>query len=95
MLSQPGSTLVFYHYDISATDLLSNKRNRNFSYPRQICMYLCREYTHISLDEIGLKMGNRDHSTIMHGIKKITDDLEKGDDTLKESLILLGKKIGS
>ena len=58
-------------------------------------MYLCREYTHISLDEIGLKMGNRDHSTIMHGIKKITDDLEKGDDTLKESLILLGKKIGS
>ncbi len=87
--------VVADHYDISATDLLSNKRNRNFSYPRQICMYLCREYTHISLDEIGLKMGNRDHSTIMHGIKKITDDLEKGDDTLKESLILLGKKIGS
>lgn len=87
--------IVADHYNISASDLLSSKRSRNISYPRQICMYLCREYTHISLDEIGAKMGRRDHSTIMHGIKKITEDLEKDDDTLKEALILLSKKIGS
>lgn len=86
--------IVADHYNISPADLLSNKRNRNISYPRQICMYLCREYTHISLDEIGIKMGRRDHSTIMHGIKKITDDLEKEDVALQEALILLGKKIG-
>lgn len=87
--------IVADHYNISAADILSGKRSRNISYPRQICMYLCREYTSISLDEIGGKMGKRDHTTILHGIKKITEDLEQGDAVLKEAIDLLGKKIGS
>lgn len=87
--------IVADHYNISFSDLLSSKRSRNISYPRQICMYLCREYTTLSLDEIGVKMGNRDHTTILHGIKKITEDLQHNDTELKESLNLLGKKIGS
>lgn len=87
--------IVADHYNISSSDILSSKRSRNISYPRQICMYLCREYTSVSLDEIGSKMGKRDHTTILHGIKKITEDLEHGDTVLKESIDLLGKKIGS
>lgn len=87
--------IVADHYNISTSDLLSGKRSRNISYPRQICMYLCRKYTGISLDDIGNKMGKRDHTTILHGINKITEDLEKGDMALKEALDLLGKKIGS
>jgi chromosomal replication initiator protein len=58
-------------------------------------MYLCREYTSVSLDDIGKKMGKRDHSTIMHGINKIKDDLEHGDAALKEAIDLLGKKINA
>lgn len=87
--------IVADHYNISAADILSGKRRRNISYPRQICMYLCREYTSVSLDEIGKQMGRRDHTTVLHGIKKITDDLENNDEELKETLGLLVKKIGS
>ncbi len=87
--------IVADHYNISSSDILSGKRSRNISYPRQICMYLCREYTDISLDDIGKKMGKRDHSTIMHGINKIRDDLKNEDAVLKEALSLLGKKINA
>lgn len=87
--------IVAEHYNISTADILSGKRSRNISYPRQISMYLCRRYTSLSLDEIGERMGKRDHSTIMHGINKIKKDLESDNAALKESLALLGKKINA
>jgi len=85
--------IVADHYSITTADILSGKRSRNIAYPRQITMYLCRKYTTLSLDEIGELMGNRDHSTIMHGISKIKSDLNKNDEALMEALVLLDKKI--
>ena len=55
-------------------------------------MYLCRELTDISLKEIGSKLGNRDHSTILHGCNKIADDLQE-DVNLQGTIDVLKKKI--
>jgi chromosomal replication initiator protein len=84
--------IVAEHYNISTDDLLSTKKSRNIAYPRQVCMYLCRDLKDISLKDIGARMGNRDHTTVLHGINKIEADLEK-DTALKNTIEVLKKKI--
>lgn len=84
--------IVAEHFGISASDILSSKKSRNIAHPRQICMYLCREFTDVSLKDIGAKLGKRDHSTILHGCNKITDDL-KTDTSLQNVIDVLKKKI--
>jgi chromosomal replication initiator protein len=59
-------------FSLSMTDLKGDKRSRNISYPRQVAMYLCRELTDASLPGIGKKFGGRDHTTVMHGVNKIS-----------------------
>lgn len=83
---------VAEHFNISSTDIVSTKKSRNIAYPRQICMYLCRDLTTISLKEIGTGLGNRDHTTIMHGFNKITADLQT-DSSLQNTVEVLKKKI--
>ena len=83
---------VAEHFGITAADILSSKKSRNIAHPRQICMYLCRELTNISLKDIGQKLGKRDHSTILHGCNKIADDL-KTDTSLQSVVDVLKKKI--
>lgn len=84
--------IVADHYNLTSLDLLSQKRNKEIAYPRQIAMYLCRSMTASSLQEIGRSMGGRDHSTIVHGIDKITADVEKNP-TLQNTIDILKKKI--
>lgn len=84
--------IVAEHFGISAADILSSKKSRNIAHPRQICMYLCREFTDVSLKDIGAKLGKRDHSTILHGCNKITDDLNT-DTSLQNVIDVLKKKI--
>ena len=84
--------IVADHFGITAADIISTKKSRNIAHPRQICMYLCRELTDISLKEIGSKLGNRDHSTILHGCNKIADDLQE-DVNLQGTIDVLKKKI--
>ncbi|MCI8959673.1 MAG: chromosomal replication initiator protein DnaA [Lachnospiraceae bacterium] len=84
--------IVAEHYDLTPLDLLSQKRNKEIAYPRQIAMYLCRGMTASSLQEIGKAMGGRDHSTIVHGIDKITADVQKNP-TLRNTMEILKKKI--
>lgn len=84
--------VVADHFDITVNDILSSKKSRNIAYPRQICMYLCRVLTGDSQKEIGTKLGKRDHSTIIHGINKITADL-KTDTALQNVVEILKKKI--
>ncbi|MBD5088707.1 MAG: chromosomal replication initiator protein DnaA [Clostridiales bacterium] len=84
--------VVADHFDITVSDILSSKKSRNIAYPRQICMYLCRVLTGNSQKEIGAKLGKRDHSTIIHGINKITADL-KTDTALQNVVEILKKKI--
>ena len=61
-------------YNIRMTDLQSKKRHKSIALPRQVCMYLARQKTRFSLEEIGGYFGGRDHTTVMHAIKTITLD---------------------
>ena len=83
---------VAEHYNISPDDIKSSKRNKEIAYPRQICMYLCRKMTADSLQTVGNSLGKKDHTTIIHGEKKISDDL-KHDENLKNTIDILIKKI--
>lgn len=82
------------HFNITVEDLDSSKRNSSIAHPRQICMYLCQELVHnTTLKEIGNKLGGRDHTTVIHGINKIENDLKNGDESLVNALDILNKKI--
>lgn len=56
---------------VSVNDILSQRRTANIVMPRQIAMYLCKEITKRSLPEIGRRFGNRDHTTVLHAVRKI------------------------
>jgi chromosomal replication initiator protein len=63
-------------FNISLSDLLSNKKKREFSYPRQLAMYLSRKFTTFSFKKIGKSFGNKDHSTVIHAVKRIEKEKE-------------------
>jgi chromosomal replication initiator protein len=63
--------VVTGHFDVRLADLQSKKRSQSITTPRQICMYLARNLTKHSLEEIGGHLGGRDHTTVMHACKKI------------------------
>ncbi|MCQ2509474.1 MAG: chromosomal replication initiator protein DnaA [Lachnospiraceae bacterium] len=84
--------IVAEHFDISVDEIKGDKRAKKISYPRQIAMYLCREMTSTNLQGIGALMGGKDHTTILHGVKKIEDELQTSD-TTQNLVALLKKKI--
>ena len=84
--------VVAEHYNISVSDIISKKKNKEIANPRQICMYLSRKYTDYSLQNIGKALGGRDHTTIIHGTKKIASEL-KTDENLQNTIDILKKKI--
>ena len=59
------------HFNISLSDLISNKKGRKFSYPRHIAMYFCRNLTYLPYKKIGEAFGNKNHTTVIHAIKHI------------------------
>jgi len=63
--------IVADYFNISYIDLKGKKRTKNISFPRHVAMYLAREMTEFSTTEIGVELGGRDHSTVMHGHQKI------------------------
>ena len=64
------------YFNISMADIIGKKRTKSFAFPRQIAMYLCRQLTEESLPQIGEQFGGKDHTTILHGCKKIQRDME-------------------
>ena len=72
--------IVAEHFNISTAQMISKNRSSEIARPRQIAMYLCKNMTNSSLEMIGAILGGRDHSTIIHGIRKITEDYEKNED---------------
>ena len=68
--------VVTGHFDVRLTDLQSRKRSQSITEPRQICMYLARNLTRHSLEEIGGHLGGRDHTTVMHACSKINQAKE-------------------
>ncbi len=69
---------VTQFYDVRLADLQSKKRSQSIALPRQVCMYLARNLTRHSLEEIGGHLGGRDHSTVLHAYSKI-DELRRTD----------------
>jgi chromosomal replication initiator protein len=67
-------------FRIEVKDLRGRSRSREIVVPRQIAMYLIRELTDVSLVDIGAVLGDRDHTTVMHGIDKIKRELESSSD---------------
>lgn len=84
--------VVSDHFNLRTTDLASNRRNKEISNPRQIAMYLIRAMTDMPLQTIGQYLGGRDHSTVLHGIDKVTLEMQK-DENLKNTIEILTKKI--
>lgn len=59
------------YFNIPLSELISNKKQKIYSYPRQLAMYLCRKYTDLSLNKIGEAFGKKDHSTVLYAVKRI------------------------
>lgn len=86
--------VVSRHFDISPKDLNGKRRNRSIAVPRQICMYLARCLTKLSLEEIGMHLGSRDHTTVMHACAKV-GQIAKEDPKFKTLLDELIRQINS
>ena len=85
-------SVVAEHFHISVDDIKSYKRNSEVVFPRQIAMYLCSNMTSVGLKKIGAEMGGRDHTTVLHGSRKIASDL-KTSETVKNTVEIIKKKI--
>lgn len=83
---------VSSEFDIRVTDLQSKKRSQSIALPRQICMYLGRQLTRHSLEEIGGHLGGRDHSTVLHACSKI-EDIYKTDPVLQGRIDIVARKL--
>ena len=68
---------VSTYYDVSIDDLCGRNRSKTLVMPRQIAMYLCRELTDLSLPRIGQQFGGKDHTTVMHAVKKVTNEMKE------------------
>ena len=84
--------LVATHFNLNMQELLSQRRSRSLARPRQIAMYLAKQHTTNSLPDIGRKFSNRDHTTVIHAVKKI-DELIKKDNEIRQSVAELKKKL--
>ncbi len=84
--------LVSRHYGVSKSDILSPRRHRSVVWPRQIGMYLAKQLTTRSLPEIGRRFGDRDHTTVLHAIRKIDGEIS-GDSRLKDEIEELKRQL--
>ena len=85
---------VAEHYNVRLSDMIGPKRLRTIARPRQVAMYLAKQMTSRSLPEIGRRFGGRDHTTIIHGIRKI-EELMAADHQLADDIQLLKRLLQS
>jgi len=83
---------VSQHFNIRLSDMHSARRARSVARPRQVAMYLAKQLTTRSLPEIGRKFGNRDHTTVMHAVRKV-DELKERDTAFAEDVELLRRML--
>ena len=84
--------IVAVYFNLNIQEMLSPRRSRSLARPRQIAMYLAKKYTTNSLPEIGRKFSNRDHTTVIHAVKKI-EELIKNDNEIKHNIIEIKKRL--
>lgn len=85
-------SVVAEHFNITTGDISSKKKSQDIVYPRQIAMYLCRVLTETSLQSIGTALGRKDHTTVMHAIEKIANEVKSNEST-KNTIEVIKKKI--
>ncbi len=85
---------VAEHFNIKMGEMQSARRARVVARPRQVAMYLAKQLTSRSLPEIGRKFGGRDHTTVIHAVKKI-EELSASDTALAEDVELLRRMLQS
>lgn len=83
---------VSEHYNIRLSDMIGPKRLRSYARPRQVAMYLCKQLTSRSLPEIGRRFGGRDHTTVMHGVRRI-EELKQQDGQIAEDIEMLRRSL--
>jgi chromosomal replication initiator protein len=83
---------VSEYYNIRMSDIIGPKRLRSYARPRQVAMYLCKQLTSRSLPEIGRRFGGRDHTTVMHGVKRI-EELKLIDGQIAEDVEMLRRAL--
>lgn len=86
--------IVSDYFNISVLEIKGKKKTKKLTFPRHIAMYLSRELTDYSTTEIGIEFGGRDHTTVMHGCRKIEDSLT-ADPTLEPIIVELRKNLFS
>ena len=84
--------VVSDHFGIRTSDIISKKKDAEIVFPRQIVMYLAKELTQTPLKNIGQFLGGRDHTTVLHGKRKIEEQLQS-DESLRSVMEVLRKKI--
>ena len=84
--------VVAEHFGVRPDDISSKKRNSEFVQPRQVVMYLCRELTDVSLNNIAKLLGKKDHTTIIHGINKVEAELSTNEE-FSNKLEIIKKKL--
>ena len=84
--------MVARQYNVSRADLLSSRRTANVVRPRQVAMYLAKTLTLRSLPEIGRRFGGRDHTTVLHAVRKI-ENLVSNDVSLAEEIEQLKRQL--
>jgi chromosomal replication initiator protein len=83
---------VARYYSVSETELLSRSRHQKVAQARQVVMYLSRDEINVSLPKIGEALGGRDHTTVMHGIAKIANQIET-DDALRRDIMAIRERV--
>ena len=85
---------VAEYFNIKLAEMSSARRSRQVARPRQVAMYLAKQLTSRSLPEIGRKFGGRDHTTVMHAVKKV-EELAVSDQNFAEDVELLRRMLQS
>jgi len=84
---------VTKYYNVRLSDLQSKKRHKSIAFPRQVCMFLARKHTRYSLEEIGGYFGGRDHTTVLHAVRTVDEDI-KADPAIADQLAHIDGHLG-
>jgi chromosomal replication initiator protein len=86
--------VVCHHFKLRSNDLLSKDRHKSIAFARHVAMYLCKQRLKCSFPELGRAFGNRDHTTVMSAVRKVSD-LRNADPDVRAHLDALERKLGS
>jgi chromosomal replication initiator protein len=85
--------VVCEYYTIPDDLLRGKSRKQEIAYARQVAMYFCKEMTRFSLKSIGLHFGGRDHTTVIHAVRTIENELKRGEKKVVDEIEIIRKKI--